>query len=74
MADEMTKVYCYDKPADNSAMWAALMSNRDKSVSPETLMAMNGGGGFLWLKEIHRIIDTVIDFFLNDFILCGRSF
>jgi hypothetical protein len=46
MADEMTKVYCYDKPADNSAMWAALMSNRDKGVSPETLMAMNGGGGF----------------------------
>lgn len=46
MADEMTKVYCYDRPADNSAMWAALMSNRDKGVSPETLMAMNGGGGF----------------------------
>jgi hypothetical protein len=44
--EEMTKVYCYDKPCDNSAVWAALMSNRDKGVSPETLMAMNGGGGF----------------------------
>lgn len=42
--EEMTKVYCYDKPCDNSAMWAALMSNRDKGVTPETLMAMNNNG------------------------------
>jgi len=46
MSEEMTKVYCYDKPADNSAMWAALMSNKEKGISPETFALMNNNGGF----------------------------
>lgn len=46
-SEEMTKVYCYDKPCDNSAMWAALMSNREKGNTPlETMAMMNSGGGF----------------------------
>lgn len=46
MSEEMTKVYCYDKPCDNSAMWAALMNNKEKGISPETFALMNNNGGF----------------------------
>ena len=47
MAEIAEKVYCYDRPSDNSAMWAALMSNREKGASPlETMAMMNSGGGF----------------------------
>lgn len=57
--EELTKVYCYDKPCDNSAMWATLMaSNKDKGVSPETLMAMNNGGfgGNAWNNPFMYLI------------------
>lgn len=47
MADEIKeKVYCYEKPADNTAMWATLMANREKGTSPLETMAMMNNGGF----------------------------
>lgn len=44
------KVYCYERPHDNSAMWATLMANRDKGTTPlETMAVLNGGmGGGMW--------------------------
>lgn len=53
MADETKvteKVYCYDHPSaykqDNSAMWAALMSQKDNPAEMAALM--NGGMGGQW--------------------------
>lgn len=47
MAEEMKTVYCCDKPSDNSALWATLMSNnREKGMSPMEVMAMSNNGGF----------------------------
>ncbi len=59
MDDKITeKVYCYEKPADNSAMWATLMSSRDKGISPETfaLMSNNGGLGGMWNNPFMYLI------------------
>lgn len=45
MADEMTKVYCYDRPADNSNLLATMLATRDnKGLSAETLALLNNGG------------------------------
>lgn len=51
MADEMTKVYCYDKPADNSAMWAALMNRQESPAELAALMNNNNlnNSPFMWL-------------------------
>lgn len=43
------KVYCYEKPQDNSALWATLMNNHNNSPL-ETAALLNGGafGGNQW--------------------------
>ena len=40
------KIYCYDRPTDNSALWAAVMSNKEKGATPLETMAMMNNGGF----------------------------
>lgn len=52
MADEMTKVVCMDRPNDNSALWASLMSKNNES--PAELMALLNNNNmnnnpFIWL-------------------------
>lgn len=52
------KIYCYDRPADNSALWAAVMSNKEKGATPlETMAMMNGGmGGGMWNNPFMYLI------------------
>lgn len=52
------KIYCYDRPTDNSALWAAVMSNKEKGATPlETMAMMNGGmGGGMWNNPFMYLI------------------
>lgn len=45
MAEMTEKVYCYDRPADNSNLLATMLATRDnKGLSAETLALLNNGG------------------------------
>ena len=52
------KIYCYDRPTDNSALWAAVMANKEKGATPlETMAMMNGGmGGGMWNNPFMYLI------------------
>lgn len=50
------KVYCYERPQDNSAMWATLMANRDKTSPVEAMAMMNGGMGNMWNNPFMYLI------------------
>lgn len=45
MAEIAEKVYCYDRPSDNSNLLATMLATREnKGLSAETLALMNNGG------------------------------
>lgn len=50
MAEIAEKVYCYDRPSDNSNLLATMLATREnKGLSAETLALMNNGGmGGAW--------------------------